>query len=89
MIARRFAPAQPIAVRVRPGGDLPAAFRWRGRTRRVRRVEEGWELVAAWWRGGPGAVRRGYFRLVTREGLRCVIYRDLGSGRWFLEQVLD
>lgn len=88
MAIRRFAPTQPIEVAT-DGGGAPVAFRWRGRGHRVARVEATWEVVAGWWRGEPEALRRGYYRLATREGLRCVVYRDLGSGRWCLEQVLD
>ncbi len=45
--------------------------------------------MADWWRGEPEAARRRYHRLVTRDGLWCVLYRDLASGRWYLEQLLD
>lgn len=89
MTIRRFAPTHPIEVVVARGGDTPAAFRWRGRGHRVARVEATWDVVAGWWRGEPEATRRRYCRLVTRDGLVCVAYRDLASGRWYLEQVVD
>ena len=89
MSARRFAPTRPVEVTADAASGEPRAVRWRGRARRVARVEATWEVVAEWWRGEPEAARRRYHRLVTRDGLWCVLYRDLASGRWYLEQLLD
>ena len=89
MSARRFAPPRPIAVTARAREGVPLAFRWRGRAERVARVEAAWEVVEGWWRGEPASTRRRYYRLLTRRGLWCVVYRDLASGRWFVEQVID
>ncbi|HET8628632.1 MAG TPA: DUF6504 family protein [Thermomicrobiales bacterium] len=86
MSARRFRPARPIAVRAGRDG-APVALRWRGRGERVARVAERWDVVAGWWRGE--AARRRYYRLVTRSGLWCVVYRDLAAGRWHLDEILD
>ncbi|HET8628262.1 MAG TPA: DUF6504 family protein [Thermomicrobiales bacterium] len=87
MSARRFRPARAVAVRAGPDG-APAALRWRGRAERVARVAESWDVVAGGWLGAAAARRR-YYRLVTRGGLRCLVYRDLGSGRWYLDALLD
>ena len=49
-------------------------------------------LAEGWWRGTSpqhAATRRRYYRVVTRAELRCEIYHDLVSRRWFLERVLD
>ena len=89
MTARRFAPTRPIEVVAAAPDGAPRAIRWRGRTERVARVEESWRLEEGWWRGAPEATRRRYYRLATRSGLWCVVYRDLGSGRWFLEEIDD
>lgn len=92
MSARRFGPARAVEVAADPRGD-PVAVRWRGRTERVARVAERWEVVEGWWRGTAdprgGATRRRYYRLVTRAGTLCVVYHDLASGRWFLERIID
>ena len=86
---RRFAPPRPIAVESRPGDDEPVALAWRGRLRRVARVEETWALDAGWWEGAGGAARRAYYRLIAADGLRCVVYRDRAADRWYLEQIID
>ncbi len=89
MTARRFSPTQPIEVTAHPARGAPVAFRWRGRRERVAQIEADWEVTEGWWRGEPEATRRCYYRLVTRDRLLCIVYRDLGSGRWYLEQVID
>jgi hypothetical protein len=58
------------------------------RWERGARVEAEWEVAEGWWRGATAARRR-YHRLVTHGGLVCVLYRDLPSGRWLLDQILD
>ncbi|HEX5503190.1 MAG TPA: DUF6504 family protein [Thermomicrobiales bacterium] len=87
MSARRFLPARAVAVRAGRDG-APVALRWRGRAERVARVAESWDVTAGWWRGAT-AVRRRYYRLVTRSGLWCVVYRDLAADRWYLDAIVD
>ena len=89
MTARRFVPAHPVEVIAQAATGEPCRLYWRGRAEQVARVEASWEVVEGWWRGGPAAGWRRYFRLHTRSGLFCVIYLDLASGRWWLEQVID
>lgn len=89
MIVRRFAPALPIEVAAcRRTGEL-TRLRWRGRTRRVARVEEAWEATHGWWAEEPEAVRRCHYRLRIADGTLCLVYRDLGSGRWYLAGIYD
>ena len=87
MTARRFAPAHPVEVVAHPATGAPYQVRWHGRAEWVTRIEETWAVDEGWWRGAPGAIRRRYFRLRTRSGLLCIVYRDLSSGCWHLEQV--
>lgn len=88
MTARRYTPARPINAR--PGANhAPTTFYWRGHWERVRAIESTWEVTANWWRGAATATQRRYYRLITRDGLWCVVYQDLVSGDWLLEQVLD
>ena len=87
MAARTFHPPRPIRV-VAPDG-WPRAFDWRGRWRQVAGVERRWQQDHGWWRGPEEAISRDYFDLATRDGLRCVIYRDLLAEGWYLEQVYD
>lgn len=92
MTMRRFALTRPIEVAA--SRDEPLSLRWRGRSERVIAVEASWDVEEGWWRAGSllaggEATRRRYYRLRAASGLLCIIYRDLGSGRWFLEQVSD
>jgi hypothetical protein len=89
MTARRFTSPRPVEIVTHPASGEPLHLRWRGRAEPVARVEETWALDEGWWRDGPRAIRRRYFRLLTRSGLLCVVYRDLSSGRWYLEEVID
>ena len=89
MTARRFSPTEPIEVTAHRRSGDPLTLRWRGRVERVAWLDAPWEVVEEWWLGGPEAIRRRYYRLLTRSGLLCVVYRDRASGRWFLEEVLD
>jgi hypothetical protein len=88
MSARRFAPARAITVTTDQDG-APRCLSWLGRTERIATVEASWSLEEGWWRGGPDATRRHYYRLVTRSGLLCVVYRDLARAEWYLEQIID
>lgn len=88
MIARRYAPPQAIGIRPHADG-APSSFHWHGRWERVRQIESTWEVGTRWWHGAARAIQRRYYRLVTRGGLWCVVYHDLITDGWFLEQVLD
>lgn len=86
---RHFDPTRAIEVVTRRAIGDPVAVRWRGRNERVAAIEETWDLAEGWWRSAPEATRRRYYRLRASSGLLCVVYRDLGSGRWYLEQISD
>jgi hypothetical protein len=87
--ARRVAPARPLAVTTAPATGLPTGLRWRGRDERVARVEVTWTLDIGWWAEEADVVRRHYVRLVTHNGLHCVIFHDLTVRRWYLDTVID
>ena len=71
----------PRTVRVRADGcGLPIAL---GRSR-VESVAEEWVVEDRWWTGRP--LRRRYFELVLEDGRNAVVFRDLGSGRWFSQR---
>ena len=93
MIPRSFVPARAVEVWCAARSGVPYRVRWRGRTAWVATVEASWRWEEGWWRGGDdldvAPVSRVYHRLVTRDGLRCVIYRDAACGRWYLEAILD
>jgi hypothetical protein len=76
---RRLATPRPVAVQ--PGdrgvpalvGGLP-----------VEAMLEDWVVEDRWWTGQP--VRRRYFELVLAGGRNAVVFKDLGSGRWFAQR---
>jgi hypothetical protein len=50
----------------------------------VQSVAEDWVVEDRWWTGRP--LRRRYFELVLEDGRNAVVFRDLGSGRWFAQR---
>lgn len=77
----------PIRVfSVAPQG-YPRTFENRGAEHRVVKSWGPERIETGWWRGP--SVRRDYFRVATSEGIRCWLFRDLRSGRWFLHGWFD
>jgi hypothetical protein len=69
-----------VAVEISEGSSVPAAFRWRGRWRRVERVVDAWREAGRWWLGEPSA------DLVRVEaGGVFVLSRLVGASDWYLE----
>jgi protein ImuB len=87
--ARHFVPAPSVVVLAQRPDGAPSQWCWRGRTHRTTRVEAVWTVTTGWWRGDDAATARDYYRLRTRAGLLCVLYRDRVTGSWYLDQVLD
>ena len=88
MSARRFAAAHPVTVMTSGWPAMPCRFRWRRRTERVAQVEATWAVQTGWWQGEVRVSRR-YYRVVTASGVLGILYQDLVTGRWYLEQLLD
>jgi len=51
---------------------------------RVEAVNEDWVVEDRWWT--PRPIRRRYFELVLADGRNVTVFRELGSGRWFLQR---
>lgn len=64
-------------------GDWPEEFTWRGRRRRVRKIEAFAEGKAAVRGVSSGWLRK--FRLNTEDGLSCVLSHDRRRNRWIVE----
>jgi hypothetical protein len=47
-------------------------------------VRESWLVEDRWWTDDP--VRRRYWEVVTTDGRRVVVFRDLASGTWFTQR---
>ncbi len=73
----------------------PAAFRWRGVRRRVRRADGPERITGEWWRRDAELTAvRDYWQVEAEDGSRYWLYRsgdgvrpDTGSLRWFLHGV--
>lgn len=53
-------------------------------------ISQAWgpeRIETGWWRDDP--VRRDYYRVETDDGRRLWVYRELGSGRWFLHGTFE
>lgn len=73
--------AEPRPARVRAGGEgAPAALDQMP----VEAVVEDWVVEDRWWTGRP--LRRRYFELVLASGRNAVVFRDLETGRWYVQR---
>jgi hypothetical protein len=70
----------------RNGQDEPVLFTWKGQAHEVDMLIRHWRVDVAWWQN---RVWRAYFKLSTQTGLLVIIYQDLGTGAWFLQQLYD
>jgi hypothetical protein len=52
--------------------------------RQVEAVRESWLVEDRWWTEEP--LRRRYWEVVTADGRRLVVFRDLDSGAWFQQR---
>lgn len=86
MIPLPLYPPPPIEARC-AGDDAPSGFLWRRRWRMVATVEARWRETQTWWQ--EDSRNRAYYRVVARDGLRCVVFRDLETGNWHMHAVMD
>jgi hypothetical protein len=77
-------PATPIQMLVEE--KAPIAFIWQGRRHQVRLIAKSWRLDWGWWRL---RLWRDYYKLLTESQLLVLVYQDLQSGDWFLQQIYD
>ena len=45
---------------------------------------EEWVVEDRWWTARP--IRRRYFELVLADGRNVTVFREVGSGRWFMQR---
>ncbi len=65
------AEGEPVAVRLRPGGD------WQRLT-----VQERWRIDDEWWRE---PIERHYFAVALPQGARLCLYHDALTGEWWVQ----
>jgi len=78
---------KPVEVVV-DADDIPRTFRCFGRSWEVVEVCNRWRVREEWLRE-EGECWREYHKILTREGLLCLLFRDLHRDGWFLERVYD
>jgi len=83
-MSRLLSTPRPLRVATDDYGK-PVALLWRGRRDPVT-VGNHWRLEGDWWRQ---RIAREYYRLLTKSGIVCTVYRDGGDGGWYLEKMLD
>lgn len=77
--ARRIYMPRPVAVRIDEAG-VPCALG----ALAVESIREDWVVgPIGWYTGDP--VRRRYYQLVLANGKCTTVFRDLRSGRWYLQ----
>jgi hypothetical protein len=77
--AKRLGRPRPAEVEVGAGG-LPVAFG----SSQVDSILEDWLVEDRWWTERP--VRRRYLELVLESGRCVMVFRDLTSGRWYVQR---
>jgi protein ImuB len=85
LMVRTVRPPKPLDVFSER--DAPAYVRGHGMAGRVVGAAGPWRVAAAWWQDRP--CHRDYYDLELTDGgvYRC--FRDLGTGRWFVDGVYD
>lgn len=69
---------------------MPDIIVWQGRAYVVAEVANRWRVEDGWWRADAdagGHIRRNYYKLVTYDGMLCVVYQDLVTGDWHLQRL--
>jgi protein ImuB len=85
LMVRSVRPPRPLEVF--STRDEPSYVRGHGLAGRVVGAAGPWRVAAEWWRERP--CRRDYYDFELTDGgiYRC--FRDLGTGRWFVDGVYD
>ena len=76
------------ALEVWGGEETPVGFARQATSHRVLKVYNRWRIHTRWWESEE-VIWREYIKVATDKGLLCLLYRDLGSGGWFLARVYD
>ena len=76
-MSRPANPYAPREVRVRSVAGRPRSVAGRP----VEAIREQWVVEDRWWTGAP--LRRHYLELVLAGGRCVVVYREIGTDRWY------
>jgi hypothetical protein len=70
----------PVIVRENQH-HLPISIKSKGKTLKIVRIDEVWEIDEEWRRDHP--IARRYYRVTTDSGRSITIFRDLVGGGWY------
>lgn len=90
---RLFDRPEPVEVMAEIPEGPPARFRWRRALHKVARAEGPERIAPEWWRDGPDAATRDYFRVEDADGRRYWLYRQGFYGipdtlpRWYMHGI--
>jgi len=76
-----------IDVQVDSRGKI-FSFTWRGRTHRIQKLHQTWQVDTD-WSSDEGEAHREYYALTTTDGLLCVIYKDALNDGWYFAKLYD
>jgi protein ImuB len=85
-----FEPPQPIETLAQVPDGPPLRFRWRRVLHEIARAEGPERIAPEWWRDGPTAPTRDYYRVEDAQGRRFWLFRNglyvqgAEPPRWFL-----
>lgn len=85
-----FEPPQPIETLAQVPDGPPLRFRWRRVLHEIARAEGPERIAPEWWRDGPPAPTRDYYRVEDALGRRFWVFRaglyerEEGPPRWFM-----
>jgi len=73
---------EPLKVEEDASG-LPVAVKIK-RRQAVATIEDKWRIDDEWWRAAP--ISRLYYNVLLASGQRLVLYKDLVSGGWYMQE---
>jgi hypothetical protein len=77
-------------VEVLAGADgAPYSFHYLDASWQVAEVCNRWRTRQGWWREEGGECYRDDWKILTHEGLLCLLVHDLRHDGWTLERVYD
>ena len=87
---RRFRPSVAIRVRVEQGRPVWVAIDRKGMPGgHVEQAAGPWRSSGAWWELAARAWNRDEWDVALSGGAVCRLFRDRGSGAWFMDGVID
>ena len=92
MVTNSGTPARPDQLRslnpprkltVTEHHGMPDMLIERNRRHKIVRIQDVWNIDDEWWRE---SISRSYMELMLEGGKRVVVFQDLMTGLWFMQQ---